>query len=183
MAELEVGGEKRRKIMVAVDEGEESIYALSWCLKNLVCEGLNDTVLLVYVKPPRAVFTSVDGTGYLFSGEILATMERYGNEVADCVLEKAKRVCKEYHNLKVETVVENGDPRDVICQVATRLNVDVLVMGSHGYGMIKRAFLGSVSNHCAQNVKCPVLIVKRPKAATTPASGAAASGGGSGTSS
>ena len=26
-----------------------------------------------------------------------------------------------------------------------------------------RAFLGSVSNHCAQNVKCPVLIVKRPK--------------------
>ena len=105
MAELEVGEDKRRKIMVAVDEGDESIYALSWCLKNLVCEGFNDTVLLVYVKPPRAVFTSVDGTGYLFSGEILATMERYGNEVAECVLEKAKRVCKEYHNLKVETVV------------------------------------------------------------------------------
>lgn len=26
-----------------------------------------------------------------------------------------------------------------------------------------RAFLGSVSNHCAQNVTCPVLIVKKPK--------------------
>lgn len=29
-----------------------------------------------------------------------------------------------------------------------------------------RAFLGSVSNHCAQNIKCPVLIVKRPKNAS-----------------
>jgi len=29
--------------------------------------------------------------------------------------------------------------------------------------MACRAFLGSVSNHCAQNVKCPVLIVKKPK--------------------
>ncbi|CAM8963071.1 unnamed protein product [Rhodiola kirilowii] len=166
----EVGDEeKRRKIMVAVDEGEESMYALSWCLKNIVCEGSKDTVVLVYVKPPRAVFTSVDGSGYLFSADILATMERYGNEVAECVLEKAKRVCQDYQNVKVETVVETGDPRDVICQVAARLNVDVLVMGSHGYGMIKRAFLGSVSNHCAQTVKCPVLIVKRPKPTTAAA--------------
>uniref|UniRef100_A0A7N1A8B7 UspA domain-containing protein n=1 Tax=Kalanchoe fedtschenkoi TaxID=63787 RepID=A0A7N1A8B7_KALFE len=164
MAEV---GEKRRKIMVAVDEGEESMYALSWCLKNVVCGESKDTVLLLYVKPPRAVFTSLDGSGYLFSADILATMERYGNEVAQCVLDKAKRVCEEYRNVKVETKVENGDPRDMICEMAHKLNVDVLVMGSHGYGMIKRAFLGSVSNHCAQNVKCPVLIVKKP--ASSPA--------------
>uniref|UniRef100_A0A2P2NSF4 UspA domain-containing protein n=1 Tax=Rhizophora mucronata TaxID=61149 RepID=A0A2P2NSF4_RHIMU len=44
-----------------------------------------------------------------------------------------------------------------------KLCVDLLVMGSHGYGPIRRTFLGSVSNHCAQHVKCPVLIVKRPK--------------------
>lgn len=95
----------------------------------------------------------------------------------------------------MEARVENGDPRDVICQMTEQLGADVLVMGSHGYGLIKRwvpfywrtngqeiffikkdnvnllkktcgicrAFLGSVSNHCAQNVKCPVLIVKKPK--------------------
>ncbi|KAK4402133.1 hypothetical protein Sango_0954000 [Sesamum angolense] len=63
----------------------------------------------------------------------------------------------------VEMVVEYGDPRDVICEVAEKLKVDFLVMGSHGYGLIKRAFIGSVSNHCARNVKCPVLVVKKPK--------------------
>ncbi|KAJ1425513.1 UspA [Sesbania bispinosa] len=156
-----VSENERRRIMVAIDEGEESLYALSWCLKNLLFQDSKDSLILLYVKPPRAVYSAFDGTGYLFSSDITATMERYSQQVADSVLEKAKRLCNNIEN--VETKVENGDPRDVICQMVQRLGVDILVMGSHGYGVIKRAFLGSVSNYCAQNVKCPVLIVKKPK--------------------
>ncbi|GMP63783.1 hypothetical protein CsSME_00025338 [Camellia sinensis var. sinensis] len=157
---------KERKILVAVDEGEESMYALSWCLNNiLVSQNSKDTLILLYAKPPRPVYTGIDGTGYMFSPDIMATMDRYTNELAESVMEKAKRLCKEVHHLdvKVETRVEYGDPRDVICQVAEKLGVDMVVLGSHGYGLIKRAFLGSVSNHCAQKANCPVLIVKRPK--------------------
>jgi len=40
--------------------------------------------------------------------------------------------------IKVETRIENGDPREVICDMAQKLGADVLVMGSHGYGLIKR---------------------------------------------
>ncbi|KAK6242971.1 hypothetical protein QUC31_009380 [Theobroma cacao] len=166
---------KERKILVAVDEGEESMYALSWCLKNVISQNSKDTLILLYAKPPRAVYSALDGTGsrshlqgYLFSADILATMEKYSNDVAACVIEKAKRMCREQADeVQVEVRVESGDPRDVICQVAEKINADVLVMGSHGYGLIKRAFLGSVSNHCAQNVKCPVLIVKKPKCSSS----------------
>uniref|UniRef100_A0A0V0H6E0 Putative universal stress protein A-like n=1 Tax=Solanum chacoense TaxID=4108 RepID=A0A0V0H6E0_SOLCH len=154
---------KERKILVAVDESEESSYALSWCIENIITGNSNDTLILLYSIPPRAVYSTLDGTGYLFSSDILATMERYSSEVAQCVMEKAKRACEALNGVKVETIVEHGDARDVICQAAEKLHVDMLVMGSHGYGVIKRAFLGSVSNHCAQNVKCPVLIVKKPK--------------------
>ncbi|XP_058756384.1 universal stress protein A-like protein [Vicia villosa] len=153
--------ETGRRIMVAIDEGDESIYALSWSLKNLIFKNSKDHLILIYVKPPRVVYSAFDGTGYLFSSDVTATMEKYSQQVAESVLEKAKLVCKDVQN--VETRIENGDPRDVICQAVQRLGVDILVMGSHGYGVIKRAFLGSVSNHCAQNVKCPVLIVKKPK--------------------
>ena len=51
-----------RKIIVAVDEGEESSYALAWSLKNIFCSS-SDTLLLLYAKPPRTVYPSVDGTG------------------------------------------------------------------------------------------------------------------------
>lgn len=41
----------------------------------------------------------------------------------------------------METRVESGDPRDVICEMVQNLGVDVLVMGSHGYGWFKRLSL------------------------------------------
>ncbi|KAL7237649.1 hypothetical protein ACSBR2_003870 [Camellia fascicularis] len=163
MAECEA---KERKILVAVDAGEESMHALSWCLNNIVVsQNSKDTLILLYAKPTPSIYNAVDGTGYLFSPDTVSSMERYSNEVAESVMEKAKRLCKEDHNLdvKVETKVESGDPRDVICQAVDKLGIDLVVLGSHGYGLIKRTFLGSVSNHCAQTAKCPVLIVKRPK--------------------
>ncbi|KAF3556416.1 hypothetical protein F2Q69_00010234 [Brassica cretica] len=39
----------------------------------------------------------------------------------------------------------------------------ILVVGSHGYGAIKRAVLGSVSDYCAHHAHCSVMIVKKPK--------------------
>ncbi|XP_004144759.1 universal stress protein A-like protein isoform X2 [Cucumis sativus] len=155
--------ERERKIVVAVDEGEESLYALSWCLKNVVFQNSKDTLILLYARPPRPIYTAMDGTGYLFSADIMATLDRYSYDVAEAVVEKAKRLCDHLNNVKVETRVESGDARDVICQVVEKLGAHILVMGSHGYGPIKRAFIGSVSNHCAKSVKCPVLIVKKPK--------------------
>ncbi|KAL8527856.1 hypothetical protein ACS0TY_005614 [Phlomoides rotata] len=156
--------EKGRKILVAVDEGDESAYALSWCLNNLISHhNSQDTLVLLFAKTPLQVYSAMDSTGYMYASSVITTIERYANDVADNVLEKASRLCKDLNTqIKVEPMTELGDPRDVICDVAHRLKVDFLVMGSHGYGAIKRAFLGSVSNHCAQKVKCPVLIVKKP---------------------
>ncbi|KAG6599190.1 Universal stress protein A-like protein [Cucurbita argyrosperma subsp. argyrosperma] len=155
--------ERERKILVAVDEGEESLYALSWCLRNVISQNSKDTLILLYARPPRPIYTAMDGTGYLFSADIMATMERHSRDVAAAIVEKAKKLCKDLNNVKVETRVESGDARDVICEMVEKLGADVLVMGCHGYGPIKRALIGSVSNHCAKIVKCPILIVKKPK--------------------
>ncbi|CAN1273881.1 Universal stress protein A-like protein [Linum perenne] len=158
--------QKRKVFLAAVDESEESLHALSWFLNNILPTDTPTTLVLVYAKPPPPLYFAPDGSGYMFSAELMATMNKYKADVAECVVEKAKRVCREAVNndkVKVETMIERGDARDVICQVAEKLCVDLLVMGSRGYGPIKRAFLGSVSNHCAQNVKCPILIIKTPK--------------------
>ncbi|XP_072959120.1 universal stress protein A-like protein [Typha angustifolia] len=157
-----------RRIVVAVDESEESMYALSWCLKNVAAaaaaeDRCKDTIVLLHARRPRVVYPAMDGTGYMFSSDMVASMERYGGELSTAVIEKAKQLCADFPDVKVETMVESGDPRDVICEAVGKMEANMLVMGSHGYGAIKRAFLGSVSNHCAQNVKCPVLVVKRPK--------------------
>lgn len=51
------------KIVVAVDESEESMYALSWCLANLISQTTINTLVLLYVKPPPPVYSSLDVAG------------------------------------------------------------------------------------------------------------------------
>ncbi|XP_051147299.1 universal stress protein A-like protein [Andrographis paniculata] len=157
---------KGRNIVVAVDDSDQSSYALTWCLRNIVAKhgsGSQDTIVLLYARHIPSNSTTGDSTGYLFSSDVIDTMDQQTSKIAQNVADKAKRICKDYDDhIKVEMLVENGDPRDVICEAAEKLKADLLVIGSHGYGVIKRALLGSVSSHCAQNVKCPVLIVKKP---------------------
>jgi nucleotide-binding universal stress UspA family protein len=40
--------------------------------------------------------------------------------------------------------------------------VDLLVLGSRGYGPLKRALLGSVSGHVFRHTPCPLLVTRRP---------------------
>ena len=56
--------------------------------------------------------------------------------------------------------IEAGDPAAVICAVAGELAVDVIVVGSHGKGLLSRVLLGSVSEHVTRHAPCPVLIVR-----------------------
>ncbi|KAA8549093.1 hypothetical protein F0562_000777 [Nyssa sinensis] len=132
--------------------------------KRIFSNQNQDTLVFLYVKPPPPVFSSLDATEYLFAGDVIETMEKYGKDLANSVMSRAEAVYKNFNtNIKVEKKVGSGDAKDVICMAAEKLGADVLVMGSHDYGFLKRAFLGSVSDHCAKNVKCPLVVVKRPK--------------------
>ncbi|KAI8574826.1 hypothetical protein RHMOL_Rhmol01G0383500 [Rhododendron molle] len=163
---------KDRRIVVAIDESEESMYALSWCLTNLLSQeaktnniSINNTIVLLYVKPPPPAYSSMDPTGYLFAGDVVETMEKYSRGLANSVMNRAEEVYRGFNTttIKVEKKIGSGDAKNVICVAVEKLAADVLVMGSHDYGFFKRALLGSVSDYCSKHVKCPLVVVKRPK--------------------
>jgi nucleotide-binding universal stress UspA family protein len=165
---MEKDNMKAKKVVVAVDESEESMYALSWCLGNLLSGNRNPstTLVLLYIKPPVPVYSSLDVTGYLFAGDVISNLEKYSRELANSVMNRADTVCRNFSStVKVEKKVGSGEAKDVICTAVDTLGADILVMGSHDYGFFKRALLGSVSDYCAKHVKCPLVVVKRPKTA------------------
>ncbi|KAK4406943.1 hypothetical protein Sango_0275300 [Sesamum angolense] len=168
MAIMEENKMKEKKVVVAVDESEESMYALSWCLSDLLAQNSNpnSTLILLYIKPPVPVYSSLDVTGYLFAGDVIQTIEKYSRDLANSVMRRAEAVCRNFDSaVKVEKKVGSGDAKDVICAAVDKLEADILVMGTHDYGFFKRALLGSVSDYCAKHVKCPLVVVKRPKTA------------------
>jgi len=60
---------------------------------------------------------------------------------------------------EIETVLEFGEPRYIICNVANEQKFQLLVIGRHeGGGEIRDVLFGSVANHVLHNVACPVLL-------------------------
>jgi nucleotide-binding universal stress UspA family protein len=65
----------------------------------------------------------------------------------------------EKENLKVKSLVEEGNPVDTILKVAKRENIDLIVMGTRGASITKR-LLGSVASSVITYAPCPVLAVR-----------------------
>jgi nucleotide-binding universal stress UspA family protein len=59
--------------------------------------------------------------------------------------------------LECSTLVDEGDPADVLVRLADECNADVLVIGNKG---IHRRVLGSVPKSVAHNADCSVFVVK-----------------------
>jgi nucleotide-binding universal stress UspA family protein len=64
-------------------------------------------------------------------------------------------------DLKVTHVLREGWPKEAIHDEAELWGADLIVVGSHGYGSIRRLFLGSVSFAIATNASCSVEIVRK----------------------
>jgi nucleotide-binding universal stress UspA family protein len=58
----------------------------------------------------------------------------------------------------VERTVVHGPAGPTLCQLAAELPADVIVLGSRGLGGLRRAVLGSVSDHVVRNAGCPVVV-------------------------
>ncbi|XP_030925438.1 uncharacterized protein LOC115952404 [Quercus lobata] len=170
---------KKLKVMVAIDDSDGSFYALKWAVDHLFVAigtvapetSLEEVgmVVLVHVKQPFQHFTVPAGPGgaiFYPPTSVVESVRKAQEESSAMLLSRALQLCKD-KMVKAETLVLDGDPKDMICHAAEQMHADLLVVGSRGLGMIKRAFLGSVSDYCAHHAKCPVLIVRPPKESST----------------
>lgn len=63
------------------------------------------------------------------------------------------------HDLKTEVVIEPGFIWPVLAKVAEERHVDLIVLGTHGRGAIKRLLLGSVAEEICRHSPCPVITI------------------------
>ena len=79
----------------------------------------------------------------------------------DAIENAAKLVRKKNILLTITTAVIEGSPKSVIIEEAEKFGADLIVVGSHGYGAVKRFLLGSVSQAVVLHAKCSVEIVSK----------------------
>ncbi len=84
----------------------------------------------------------------------------YFENVRHEVEERLERAAAEVRGaVHVRTAIASGDTADALVEQTRHL--DLLVLGSRGYGPLKRVLLGSVSHAVVNRAHCPVLVIGR----------------------
>ncbi|KAK1313726.1 hypothetical protein QJS10_CPA06g01964 [Acorus calamus] len=155
-------GSGKMKVVVALDQSEGSFDALRWALRHLFSDpsgkSVAGSILLVHVQEPFHTYVYPVGPAYVTS-PVMQSVKKAQQMNAELLFAKARDLCS-HKQVEVDTVVLEGDPKEMICQAAEEHRAALLIVGSRGLGNIKRVFLGSVSDYCAHHAKCPIVIVK-----------------------
>ena len=78
------------------------------------------------------------------------------SEEVDATLRKVEEAAGE-KGLEYASEARNGDPAEVLCDIAEAHGADVIVVGNKG---MQRRILGSVPNTVAHKAPCSVFVVK-----------------------
>jgi len=62
--------------------------------------------------------------------------------------------------IEPETKLVEGAPADQICELAATVGATMIVIGSHGWGAVRRLLFGSVSWAVLHHAPCSVLVVR-----------------------
>jgi len=86
--------------------------------------------------------------------------EKFHNEHRQ-IQEIAKRLRKE--GLEATALLVHGPAVEIILKEASDLDVDMIVVGSHGRSAVYQLLVGSVSEGILRESRCPILIVPTRK--------------------
>ena len=61
-----------------------------------------------------------------------------------------------------EILIKTGAPAEVLVQTAKEKNCDLIVMGTHGQGVIADVLIGSTAKWVVRHSPIPVLVIRLP---------------------
>lgn len=140
-----------RKILVALDFSDVSDAVLARA--SALTRALSGELTLLHVAAPDPDFVGYDaGPQSVRDGrarELRAERSRL-HEMAESLRAEG---------LSARALLVEGPTARTVLEQAEKLTVDLIVVGSHGHGVLHRALLGSVSEGILERATCPVLVV------------------------
>ena len=100
-------------------------------------------ITILHVVPPQ------------ITTEALTEKWEEGSQVLTKILESVQ-----LDPSKISTILRQGEPKDVVCQVAEETDADLILMGSRGLKRLEAILENSVSQYVFQLTNRPMLLVK-----------------------
>ena len=138
-------------ILLAADGSKYTKKALAFLVTHESLCGPDDELYVLNVQPPVTVRVKT-----MLGAKVV---NDYYREEARGVLDPIERFLKR-HDVKFRTATVVGTPTKEILAFAKRQKAHLVVMGTHGHGLIGRALMGSVAQRVVADCDVPVLLVK-----------------------
>ena len=139
------------KILLADDGSRYTKKALAFLMANESLCGAGDELVVLHVQPPvpPRVKTLVGA----------AQVKDYYRDESEKVLAPIASFLKR-HGTRYRPLWRVGHPADEILAAIEDEKAQMLVMGTHGRGVVGRALMGSIAQQVLSSAKVPVLLVK-----------------------
>ena len=145
-----------RKILLATDGSENSRKAMEFAAE--MASRYEAEIFALHVVAKRTIPQEV--IEYVEAEEIEDSADSiYLDRLGERIIQKCELYVKSRCD-ELKTIVVRGDPAEIILEIANEKDVDTIVMGSRGLGMIRGALLGSVTRKVSSLAKCTCIIVK-----------------------
>ena len=140
-----------KNILVALDLSPATMHLLE--VSRALAGPLGSKLWLVHVAAPEPDFVGLR-TGPQHVREHRADVLRKEHVEMQAMAQELKS-----HGVNAEALLIQGPTSETLLFEAERLNVELIIMGSHGRSGLFKALLGSVSEQVLGQSKVPVLIV------------------------
>ncbi len=134
-----------KKILVGFDGSEGAEQALNRAMMMIDTYG-EMIILAVVPSPDEKTFVDED---------MYQNLKRKAKNLVDNLITDIGQ-----HEYNVTGIVEEGDPASIIIDIASRENVDLIVLGSKGQSELGQYLIGSVANKVVQYAAKPVMVVR-----------------------
>ncbi|WP_373501293.1 universal stress protein [Desulfococcus sp.] len=157
-----------QKILHASDLSDNSRYAFRYSAALAKSFGADITVIYV--------IDELSGTGksllldYLGEEKWKALQEHKKSEYQKTIQTRLKEFCSEVQEDLTDcrvalsrTVIRDGNPAEEILAEIAEGDYDLVVMGTHGRGMVSTALMGNTARRVVRRSMKPVMVVRLPE--------------------
>ncbi|GGB42209.1 universal stress protein [Virgibacillus dakarensis] len=89
------------------------------------------------------------------------SVDNYEEQLTKQIKEDVKNRLFSNWKDRVQFIHQTGHPSITICNVAKEKHANLIIVGSHGRGLVDRALLGSVAHGVLHRTHIPVLVVRK----------------------
>ncbi len=149
-----------KKILYTTDLSPNSAYAFRYAINS--AKKHDATIIILHVVEEIAPFFQKERLKAISEKKITEAMDRIRNQLK-IFCDRELKDDPECVDRVVSIEVCQGYPPEEILKKADELNCDVIVMGTHGKGVIRHSFLGSAAQKVLRRVRKPVFIIPLPE--------------------